>query len=210
MGYEDDNGVLNFAVMDGRRWGYLGLTHSFSVRSRHTPLFSLYILASRTLELDVVRRCRCCCADKTRVCHAAGAFFLYPSGEHRLGIFLFRTSNIEYIFSLRIETPHLLHILCPDYLVVPCLVFATTMLTPFPPFERKMPIQDWSVSKYSSCLDNQCLFRWKRKKNDGYRHGPPLSAPRSPAPAAHPAPPSARDTAPAPPSPASSHGSPPP
>lgn len=41
MGYEDDNGVLNFAVMDGRRWGYLGLTHSFSVRSRHTPLFLL-------------------------------------------------------------------------------------------------------------------------------------------------------------------------
>ena len=115
------------------------------------PFFSLYILASRTLELDVVRRCRSCCADKTRVCHAAGAFFLYPSGEHRLGIFLFRTSNIEYIFSLRIETPHLLHILCPDYLVVPCLVFATTMLTPFPHAkENANPGMD--VSKYSQCL----------------------------------------------------------
>ena len=129
-----------------------GASTSFLWRWSKTTPFSLctFWLLARSRR-DVVRRCRCCCADKTRVCHAAGAFFLYPSGEHRLGIFLFRTSNIEYIFSLRIETPHLLHILCPDYLVVPCLVFATTMLTPFPHAkENANPGMD--VSKYSQCL----------------------------------------------------------
>ena len=142
MGYEG-NGREFFSFlsrfMDGRRWGNLGLTAFLCGRERH-PFFSLYILASRTLELDVVRRCRCrccCCADETRVCRAARRLFYTPQDDEHIDLgsfFFFRTSNsfrisnIEYIFLDFALNLHFCSTPCvrttSSYLALPCFALS--------------------------------------------------------------------------------------